>query len=213
MRSLKRSSVTSRSPSCRDIGSTLSAPFGSPASSSALARNSAESGVFVAGLRTMGLPAAMAGASLCAERLSGKLKGEMAATGPMGKRRRMAMRPLPCGARSSGMTSPPIRRASSLATWNVMAARSTSVSASLMGLPASPASARPISVRRRPSTEDAFARIAPRSYAGRLRIVSAAATAAAVASSTWASLASQVEPTGESSQGLVTGSTSFDLCH
>ncbi len=87
-----------------------------------------------------------------------------------------------------------------------MAARSTSVSASLMGLPASPASARPISVRRRPITEDAFARIAPRSYAGRLRIVSAAATAAAVASSTWASLASQVEPTGESSQGLVTGS-------
>ncbi len=116
VRSLKRSSVTSRSPSCRDIGSTLNAPFGSPASSSALARNSAESGVFVAGLRTMGLPAAMAGASLCAERLSGKLKGEMAATGPMGKRRRMAMRPLPCGARSSGMTSPPIRRASSLAT-------------------------------------------------------------------------------------------------
>ena len=82
-----------------------------------------------------------------------------------------------------------------------------------MGLPASPASARPISVRRRPSTDEAFARIAARSYAGRLRIVPAAATAAAIASSTWASLASHVEPITEPSQGLVTGRTWFDLCH
>ena len=40
-------------------------------------------------MRTIEQPAAMAGASLWAARLSGKLKGLMAATGPIGKRRVM----------------------------------------------------------------------------------------------------------------------------
>ena len=59
-------------------------PSGTPASTRRRPSISALSGVLVAGLSTMGLPAAMAGASLCAARLSGKLKGEMAATGPSG---------------------------------------------------------------------------------------------------------------------------------
>ena len=44
----------------------------------------AESGVCVAGFRTTGHPAASAGASLCATRLSGKLNGLIPATGPIG---------------------------------------------------------------------------------------------------------------------------------
>ena len=82
-----------------------------------------------------------------------------------------------------------------------------------MGLPASPASARPISARRRLMMADAFARMAPRSYAGSLAMAGAAATAAAVASSTWASVASHVAPTTEPSQGFVTGRASADRCH
>ena len=84
--SLNRSSLTSRSPVFRSIGKTLIAPGGSPDSSSSRPRFRALSGVLVAGFSTIGLPAATAGASLCAVRLSGKLKGEMAATGPMGNR-------------------------------------------------------------------------------------------------------------------------------
>ena len=142
VRSLKRSSVTSLSPSARSIGRTDTAPSGTPASNSSRPSVKALRGVLVAGFRTMGLPAAMAGASLWAARFSGKLNGEMAATGPTGTRRVMASRPVPCGARSSGRNSPEMRRASSAATSKVMAARSTSVRASRSGLPASPAMVR-----------------------------------------------------------------------
>ena len=44
----------------------------------------ADSGVWLAGLSTTGQPAAMAGASLWATRLSGKLNGLMAPTTPIG---------------------------------------------------------------------------------------------------------------------------------
>ena len=47
------------------------------------------SGSLDGGLRTIGLPAAIAGASLWAARLSGKLNGLIAAIGPIGKRRVM----------------------------------------------------------------------------------------------------------------------------
>ena len=46
------------------------------------------------GLSTIEQPAAMAGDDLVRRRLSGKLKGLIAATGPIGKRRVMPMRPL-----------------------------------------------------------------------------------------------------------------------
>ena len=65
------------------------------------------------GLSTIGLPAAIAGASLWAARLSGKLNGLMPAIGPIGNRRVMPTRSFDDGSRSSGMTSPVIRSASS----------------------------------------------------------------------------------------------------
>ena len=51
--------------------------------------SSAPSGVREAGLSTQVQPAAIAGATLCAARLSGKLNGEMSEHGPMGTRRVM----------------------------------------------------------------------------------------------------------------------------
>ena len=51
------------------------------------ATSSIVSGSRVGGLSTIGLPEAMAGASLCRARLSGKLNGEMPAIGPIGNRR------------------------------------------------------------------------------------------------------------------------------
>ena len=47
-------------------------------------------GVCDAGRSTIGLPAASAGATLCATRLSGKLNGVMPAIGPSGTRRTCA---------------------------------------------------------------------------------------------------------------------------
>ena len=55
----------------------------------------------------------MAGATLWAARLSGKLNGLMPAIGPIGKRRVIPTRSFDDGMRSSGMSSPVIRSASS----------------------------------------------------------------------------------------------------
>ena len=95
------------------------------------------SGSLDGGLRTIGLPEAIAGDSLCAARLSGKLNGLIAAIGPIGKRRVMPTRSFDDAIRSSGMTSPVIRSASSAPRRNVSDARSTSTRASRIGLPAS----------------------------------------------------------------------------
>src|SRR6185436_1987169 len=74
--SVKRSSSTIRAPSSRVIGRMLTSPT-----------VSIVSGSLDGGLRTIGLPLAIAGGSLCAARLSGKLNGEIAAIGPHGNRR------------------------------------------------------------------------------------------------------------------------------
>ena len=63
-------------------GMTLSQPSGRPASLRIAASFRAEIGVWPAGLRTIALPAAIAGPSLWATRLSGKLKGLIAPTTP-----------------------------------------------------------------------------------------------------------------------------------
>ena len=86
--------------------------------------SSADSGVAGAGLSTIGAPTAIAGATLCATRLSGKLNGRCPSTGPArhpghhadpaGRRRRR------CPAAAA---SPENRRASSAAQRNVDAAR------------------------------------------------------------------------------------------
>src|SRR6478736_6237317 len=111
-----RSSSTSTSPISADGPTrTLSQPSGRPASCSSSASRSAESGVELAGLRTTGQPAASAGASLCATRLQGKLKGEIAPITPIGRRSVNAILPSPASEASIGTTSPASLRASTAA--------------------------------------------------------------------------------------------------
>ena len=98
--SLKRSSSISGLASRLLRGRTLSAPAGQPASATIFASLRAVIGVCEAGLSTTGQPAAIAGASLCDTRLSGKLNGLMAAIGPIGKRRSRPCRFSPPGAAS-----------------------------------------------------------------------------------------------------------------
>src|SRR5690606_2562845 len=100
---------------------TLSHRSGSPASVSNPASRNAVSGVCGAGLSTTGQPAAIAGASLWATVLSGKLNGVIAATTPTGSRIARPSRPTPAGVDSVGTTSPPSVRASAAANRNVSA--------------------------------------------------------------------------------------------
>ena len=161
--SLNRSSETIRSPSSRLIGSTLTMPSGTPAASMISATLSITSGSLDGGLRTIGLPEAMAGATLWAARLSGKLNGLMPAIGPIGKRRVIPTRSLLAGIRSSGISSPVIRSASSAPSRKVSVARSTSTRASRIGLPASAAIVAPSSSRRLLRPALTSRRIRPRS--------------------------------------------------
>src|SRR5699024_10896848 len=85
--SFKRSSVINTSEVPRSAGKIEKAPLGKSVSASTSPINKAPSGVALAGLSTKGQPAAMAGATLCAVKLRGKLKGEIKAQGPMGTRR------------------------------------------------------------------------------------------------------------------------------
>lgn len=128
---------------------TLYAPLGAPASSITRANRSALSGVALAGLCTMALPAASAGPTLCMARLNGTLNGVIAPITPSGSRTVRAMRPLPMGAPSIGTTSPWRRRASSVEAIRVCSVRSASPRASLMGLPVSQQITRAKSARSR----------------------------------------------------------------
>ena len=90
-----------------------------------------------AGLSTTLSPAARAGASLCIARLSGKLNGEIASTGPRGTWRTNPVFPFAASTTSSGRISPWMRLVSSAAVVTVRIARETSPAASRIGLPAS----------------------------------------------------------------------------
>ncbi len=136
---------------------------GAPASSMISATVSMTSGSLDGGLRTIGLPEAIAGATLWAARLSGKLNGLIAAIGPIGNRRVIPIRPFEAGIRSSGIVSPVIRSASSAPSRNVRVARSTSTSASRIGLPASAAISAPSVARRAATPAEMSRRILPRS--------------------------------------------------
>ncbi len=187
----------------------LTAPSGRPASATISPTVSIVSGSLLGGLSTIEQPAAIAGASLWAARLSGKLNGLIAATGPIGKRRVIPSRPRDAAIRSSGITSPTIRSASSAPRRKVSVARSTSTSASRIGLPASRAISRPSSSRRALIPALIERRIAPRSKAGSRRVCSKAATAAVTAASYCSGVAWYVEPAGvPASAGLVTVRTS-----
>ena len=81
-------------------------------------------------------------------RFSGKLNGEIAPTIPIGRRRIRPALPSPAGCASIGTVSPVSRRASSAEKVIVCTARSTSMPAVVIGLPASWAMVRANSSRR-----------------------------------------------------------------
>ncbi len=119
---------------------TLRWPDGSPHSSSrSSARVIAEIGVCDAGFRTTGQPAAIAGATLCATRLSGKLNGLIAPTTPIGRRSVKPSLPTPASLASIGIISPARSRAAAAANVNVDTARVASTRAVLIGFAASSA--------------------------------------------------------------------------
>ena len=138
LKSLMRSSFSaSHAVSALSSGSTASASSGQPAFRITSPSANAVNVACGAGFRMNGHPAAKAGAALCATRFRGKLKGVIASTGPMGKRCTRPQRPSLPSVKSRGMLSPPSRAASSAAVLKVSTARSTSIRASRIGLPAS----------------------------------------------------------------------------
>ena len=150
---LTRSSSVSTSPISPERPTiTFSQPAGWPASANARASNSAESGVAPAGFSTTAQPAANAGPTLWQTRFSGKLNGEIAPTIPIGRRRIRPALPSPAGCASIGTVSPVSRRASSAEKVIVCTARSTSMPAVAIGLPASWAMVRANSSRRSASS-------------------------------------------------------------
>ena len=82
----KRSSRTSDSATATSHGSTWNAPGGAPASLTRSASLSAVSGAWGGGFRTIEQPLRERGRELVATRLSGKLNGAIAITGPAGTR-------------------------------------------------------------------------------------------------------------------------------
>ena len=138
-------------------------------------------GVCVEGLSTTALPAASAGATLCATVFSGALNGVIAHTTPSGTRSVKPRRPACCGAPSSGTMSPRKLRASSADSRKVCTQRRSSPSPSLAGNPTSICSARTSSSLRCSSSAAARSRIAPRSC-GVSVLARNAASAAATAS-------------------------------
>ena len=134
---LRRSSDTNFSATSFPSGNTLKAPAVRPALATTSASSNEESGVCGAGFKVIVQPAAIAGATLCATRFSGKLNGVIARIGPTGNRRTIPARPAVELCQSSGSHSPPMRVASSAATANVKMALSTSTRAVLIGFPAS----------------------------------------------------------------------------
>src|SRR5271156_1256267 len=88
-----RSSATSCAATSFEHGKTLIAPSGHPESRMARPSHNAVIGVWGAGFMMMGFPDAIAGASLCATRLMGKLNGVIPRIGPNGNLRDKAIRP------------------------------------------------------------------------------------------------------------------------
>ena len=197
----KRSSSISLSATSRAVGMTLSAPSGRPASVMISATFSMIRGSADGGFKTMLQPAAIAGATLCAARFSGKLKGLMPRTGPTGKRRVMPRRPLLDGARSSGIVSPIIRSASSAARRKVSAPRSISARASRIGFPASAERSAASSSLRALIPAAVLRKMSARSHAPSARMRSNPACAPTTARSICSALARKVLPTTWPSYG------------
>ena len=161
-----RGSATSAGARSSGTSNTDTAPAGSSVSAKISPSNSADSGVLGAGLTTIGAPTATAGAILCATRLSGKLNGEMPSTGPRGKRRTSARRPVAAGSVSRRCTSPLHRRASSAAQRNVETPRATSTADHFSGLPDSAVISAATSSARAASCALTWSSAAARTWAG-----------------------------------------------
>ena len=199
-----RSSSTSGVASFVLLGTTATASLGHPASTRMRPSFSADTGVCVAGRTMMGSPDANAGATLCETRFSGKLNGVMPATGPSGTRRTYASRPSSPGSQSSATISPTMRLVSSAAILNVNAARSTSMRAVLIGLPASSAIVCAKSSRRAAMPALTASRISARFHEGSARVTRKAASASAMARSISRGLARCTSATRDRSKGLRT---------
>ncbi len=152
-----------------------------------------ENGVWLAGFSTTAQPAAIAGPSLCATRLSGKLNGEMAPTTPIGTRRTKPIFPSPAADASSGTTSPASWRAAAALNCSVETARCASIRAVRIGLAASSAMHLAKSSVRRASAAAARSRISARLHCGR-GSTSIACRAALTARSTSVALSDGTEP-------------------
>ena len=100
--SLKRSSIDQPLAQLPRHGQDRDGALGQAGSAMISATVSIVSGEAEGGLSTTEQPAAMAGATLCAARLSGKLKGLMAATGPDGE--------APRDAEPAGVGRPDVQR-------------------------------------------------------------------------------------------------------
>ena len=97
----------------------------------------ADSGVFSDGLRMIGVPQAIAGASLCATWLRGWLNGVIAAADRSGSRVVKILRALPCGVMSQEKICPSSFSASMAANWSTSWERPTSYRVSRMQSPVS----------------------------------------------------------------------------
>ena len=132
-----RGSVASRSATALSQVRTWKAAGSAPAFWASSARSSCAVGACGGGLTMIGAPTASAGATLCAPRFKGKLKGTIPTTTPAGKRRTSASTPSVPASRSTGTMEPPKRLSSAAASRNTSMARCTSTRASASGLPAS----------------------------------------------------------------------------
>jgi len=110
---------------------------GKPAGTAKRASSSATVGASSNGFRTTGAPTAIAGPTLCATRLSGKLTGEIATTTPTGRQSVHAIDPAPFSAASVGIVLPVMLRATAALKAMVETVRSTSSRATLIGSAAS----------------------------------------------------------------------------
>ena len=183
------------------IVSTDSIRAGRAVSATISASTSAASGVFNAGLSSIGAPTAIAGATLCATRFSGKLNGVIASTGPRGKRRTTAIRPVWATSVSSRMRSPAKRRASSAAQRKVDTARATSDVAHIAGLPFSAVIRAAISSPRSASRALMWSSAAARTWAGRACASERTAVRSATACSAWAAVGRDTSATRLPSNG------------
>ena len=173
-------------------GTTLRTPGGRPAFSKISASFRPTSEVSSDGLRTKVLPVASANATFLSASTTGKLKGDMPATTPSGRRIARESRP----ETSEGKTSPCTRRASPAMERSILAAKGTSKWALPNVEPPSPINRSTISLVAASSSSAARCRIFSRRAAGELPQAVLAAYAASIAARMCCSCAMKILANG-----------------